>query len=315
DSDDDNDDDHQSDDEQNVSDNPRTTNDEEETQKDEFDDVNLELKDEKLEGEGKDDKEMADAGHVDAEHVNVNQVVVVQHEDLSIQASPLLTIPVLVIPESSTAPATTIPSPILPFIPLLQQSRPIPTPTTSEATISTTTAPDSSTLTTIHQRLFDLENKINTLRNVDHSLAIHARHTAQLIKEHFVLADVVEKSATDINNIKMEHATKQLESQYTIKSYDKAALKEFDQKRALFETMTTSKTFNKHPKHKALYHTLMKSILVDEDAMNKGVADIQKKSKPDDADRDEDPPAGPDQGLKRRKTSKENEPSKKAKST
>ncbi|GKE41271.1 hypothetical protein Tco_1464676 [Tanacetum coccineum] len=60
--------------------------------------------------------------------------------------------------------------------------------------------------------------------------------------------------------------------------------------------MIASKTFNKHPKHKALFHALMESILADEDAMDKGVADIQKKRKPDDADRDEDPPAGPDQG-------------------
>ncbi|GJW31013.1 hypothetical protein Tco_0047888 [Tanacetum coccineum] len=79
--------------------------------------------------------------------------------------------------------------------------------------------------------------------------------------------------------------------------------------------MIASKTFNKHPKHKALFHALMESILADEDAMDKGVADIQKKRKPDDADRDEDPPAGPDQGLKRRNTSKDIEQSNKAKST
>ncbi|GJW31230.1 hypothetical protein Tco_0051262 [Tanacetum coccineum] len=164
----------------------------------------------------------------------------VQHEDPTIQTSPLLTVPVMVIPESLTASATTIPSPISPFIPL------------------------------------------KTLRNVDHSSAIHAtiksevptivkeylgtnlddtlqkviqRHAAELIKEHFVPADVVEK-------------------------------------RAMFETITTSKTFNKHPKHKDLYHPLMEymSIIADEDVTDKGVADIQKKRKPYDADRDEDPP-------------------------
>ncbi|GJV05233.1 hypothetical protein Tco_1338802 [Tanacetum coccineum] len=79
--------------------------------------------------------------------------------------------------------------------------------------------------------------------------------------------------------------------------------------------MTASKTFNKHPKHKALYHALIESILADEDVMDTGVVDIQKKRKPDDADRDEDPPTRPDQGLKRRKTSKDTEQSKKAKST
>ncbi|GKA31158.1 hypothetical protein Tco_0717463 [Tanacetum coccineum] len=64
-----------------------------------------------------------------------------------------------------------------------------------------------------------------------------------------------------------------------------------------------------------LYHALMESILEDEDAIDKGVADKLKRRKPDDADRDEDPLIGPDQGLKRRKTSKDAEPPKKVKST
>ncbi|GJU45079.1 hypothetical protein Tco_1202345, partial [Tanacetum coccineum] len=152
------------------------------------------------------------------------------------------------------------------------------------ATILTTSAPDSLTLTAIHQRLSDLENEVKTVRNVDHSLAIHAtiksevptivkeylgtslddtlhkviqRHTAELVKEHSITTDVVE----------------------------------------------------------ALYHALMESILKDEDAMDKGVIDRLKKINPDDADKDEGPPAGPDQGLKRKKTGKDAEPSKKAKTT
>ncbi|GJZ23274.1 hypothetical protein Tco_0560733, partial [Tanacetum coccineum] len=124
-----------------------------------------------------------------------------------------------------------------------------------------------------------------------------------------------QKSSADIRKIKMEQIGKQQETKYTITSSDKASLKEFDQKRTLFETMTKSKSFDKNPKHMALYHALKESILEDEDAMDKGVADKLKKRKPDDADRDEDPPARPDQGLKRRKTSKDTEPSKKVKST
>ncbi|GKF40494.1 hypothetical protein Tco_0120555, partial [Tanacetum coccineum] len=78
--------------------------------------------------------------------------------------------------------------------------------------------------------------------------------------------------------------------------------------------MTKTKSFNKNTKHKALYHALMESILEDEDAMDKGVTDKSKKRKTDNADKDEGPPAGPDQGLKRKKTGKDVEPSKKAKS-
>ncbi|GJZ39687.1 hypothetical protein Tco_0586250 [Tanacetum coccineum] len=43
-----------------------------------------------------------------------------------------------------------------------------------EATTSTTTAADSSTLTAIHQRLSDVENEDKTLINVDHSSTIRA---------------------------------------------------------------------------------------------------------------------------------------------
>ncbi|GKA98123.1 hypothetical protein Tco_0826017 [Tanacetum coccineum] len=78
--------------------------------------------------------------------------------------------------------------------------------------------------------------------------------------------------------------------------------------------MTKTKSFNKNTKHKAFYHALMESILEDEDAMYKGVTDRLKKRDPDDADRDEGPLVGPDNGLKRKKTSKDVEPSKKAKS-
>ncbi|GKC08882.1 hypothetical protein Tco_1000492, partial [Tanacetum coccineum] len=90
----------------------------------------------------------------------------VQHENLSIKTSTLLTVPITVIPETSSTPATTIPPPILPSIPLQQQSTLIPTPTATEATTSTNVIPDSTTIFAIHQRLSDLENKVKTLLHV-----------------------------------------------------------------------------------------------------------------------------------------------------
>nr|GEW66904.1 hypothetical protein [Tanacetum cinerariifolium] len=249
----------------------------------------------------------------------------VQHEDPSIRTSPLLIVLVMVILETSTAPATTIPLAILPFIHLQQQSTPIPTPTTTEATTSSTDVPDSKTLSAINLKVLNLEKEVKELKNIDHSSALRAtikyevltavkeylgtsmdyalykvlqRHTADLSKEHSIPADVVEKlkqqdkpqkSAKDIRKVKMEQAAKQQETKYTITSSDTA--------------------------HRALYHALIESILEDKDAIDKGVADKSKKRKPDDADRDEGLPAGPDQRLKRKKTSKETEPSKKAKST
>ncbi|GJR31986.1 hypothetical protein Tco_1108218 [Tanacetum coccineum] len=62
----------------------------------------------------------------------------------------------------------------------------------------------------------------------------------------------------------------------------------------------------------ALYHALMESILADEDSTDQNVADTQKKRNHADDDRDEDPPTRSNQGLKRRKTSKDADLSKRS---
>nr|GEV67046.1 hypothetical protein [Tanacetum cinerariifolium] len=164
-----------------------------------------------------------------------------------------------------------------------------------------------------------------TLRKVDQSLAIRATIKSKvpiIVREYLgtSLDDTLHKlqkpykSIVDIYRIKMEQAVKQQATKYTITSSDTVELQEFDQKRTLFETVNKTKSFNKNTKHKALYDALIESILEDEDSMDKGVADKSKR-KPDDIDIDEGPLVRPDQGLKRKKTSKDIESSKKAKST
>nr|GEU59818.1 hypothetical protein [Tanacetum cinerariifolium] len=215
----------------------------------------------------------------------------VQHEVP--QTSPLLTNRVFIIPEHNvinpldtviTASATTISSFMSSLFSHLQQSTPILTPTTTKATTSTTT-----------------------------------KNVADIIKEHYVPAETVErlrqhyapqKSVEHIREIKMKHARKQQVPKDTITSSDITALAEFDQKTTLFEIMTKSKSFNKSLKQQTLYHALMDSILKDKDVMDESVADELKKRKPDDADKDS---VGSDRGLKRQKTKKHTEPSKKAK--
>nr|GEY81119.1 hypothetical protein [Tanacetum cinerariifolium] len=170
-------------------------------------------------------------------------------------------------------------------------------------------------------QISNLEKEVRELKNVDHSSALCATIKFEFltaIKEYIgtSLDDALYKqvkpqnSAEDIRKVKMEHATIQQETKYTITSSDTAELQEFNQKRCLFETMTKTKSFNKNAKHKARYHALIESIFEDEDAIDKGVADKSKKRKPDDADS----PTRPDQRLKRKKTDKETKPSKKSKS-
>nr|GEY63175.1 hypothetical protein [Tanacetum cinerariifolium] len=105
------------------------------------------------------------------------------------------------------------------------------------------------------------------------------RHTVERIKEHSILADAVnvlkqqqnlQKSVEEIQKIKMEQVEKLPESKYTIRSSDKTALVEFDMKKALFDSMHASKSFNKYPTNKTLYHALMESLIKDENDMDQG---------------------------------------------
>ncbi|GKB53594.1 hypothetical protein Tco_0904347 [Tanacetum coccineum] len=77
--------------------------------------------------------------------------------------------------------------------------------------------------------------------------------------------------------------------------------------------MHESKSFNKHPTNKTMYHALMESLIADENAIDQRVVNLikHKKRPHDDDDRDQEPSARPDQGLKKRKTSKDADPSKK----
>ncbi|GJY36177.1 hypothetical protein Tco_0421555 [Tanacetum coccineum] len=242
---------------------------------------------------------------IDTEVVSMLDINV-QHE--APLTSPLLTILVSVIPEHTvinpseiviTASSTIISFLLTSLFPNLQQSTLIPTPTTTEATTSTTAVPDSETLTALHQRIVDLEKDVKELKDVDNSTKVISTiqfEVPKAVKEYLgsSLDDAMQqyapqKSIEDILEIKMEHARKQQVPKETITPFDTTALREFDQNTTLFETMTKSKSFNKSLKQRALYHALMKSILEDEDAMDEGIAKKLKKRKPDDADKDKGP--------------------------
>ncbi|GJU43997.1 hypothetical protein Tco_1201263 [Tanacetum coccineum] len=303
-----------------------------------YGDVNVSLTDAKPADKEKNDEDMTVASHV-----NINQEGASNHVNDDAQATQKTEVP---IPSSSissdyaakylnfdnippvdtevvsmldinvqheflftTASSITISSLLSSLFLYLQQLTPIPTPTTTEATTSTTVVPDSETLSAFHQRITNSEKDVKELKTVDHSAALLStiksevpyaikeylgtslddalykvlkKHDVDIIKEHSVLAEIVErirqhyvpeKSTKDIKKIKMEHAKKQQVPKETITSSDTTALEEFDQKTTLFETMTKSKSFKKSPS------------------------------------------AGSDRGLKRRKTSKDTEPSKKTKLT
>ncbi|GJS19304.1 hypothetical protein Tco_0447936 [Tanacetum coccineum] len=67
------------------------------------------------------------------------------------------------------------------------------------------------------------------------------------------------------------------------------------------QSLHAKTSFNKNPANNQLYHALMKALIKDENAIDKGVADIVKDHKrkhdDDENDDDEDPPAGSKQGT------------------
>nr|GEV81122.1 hypothetical protein [Tanacetum cinerariifolium] len=186
----------------------------------------------------------------------------------------------------------------------VQQSTPLPIPTTSttKAPTSTSINPESKTLF-----LFNIEyltwkrksknsNKLISLQHVVHQLDL---------KFHLRLLNILDQ---------VWEMLFRRSYRITLKNLDKNALRK---KQALFDSMYESKSINKHLANKTRYHALIESLIANEDAMDQGDANLVKhKKRPhDDVDRDQDPPAGPDQGLKKRKSSKDAEPPKNLKST
>nr|GEW51269.1 hypothetical protein [Tanacetum cinerariifolium] len=115
--------------------------------------------------------------------------------------------------------------------------------------------PESEALTVVLQRVFDLEKDVKELKQVDHSPAI-----LEIIKSQ-------EKMA--------KHSTTQ---------FDQAVDDEYVQKDILFKMMMASKSYEKHPAHKAPYNALIQSLLVDENHMDRLDVDplSQKKRRHED---------------------------------
>ncbi|GJW82917.1 hypothetical protein Tco_0156062 [Tanacetum coccineum] len=214
---------------------------------------------------------------------------------------------------------------------------------TTNAPTITTVVLESDALSAVQLRVAKLEKYVFELKKIDLFTEALASLKTQVpfVVDNYLRSKVgdvpknqtptvdleqeSEKSPLEILKIKKEQAKKQKMPKFTIKSTDKAALIEYDQKSALYQTMHANKSFDKNPANHRLYHALMKALIKDENAMDKGVADIVQDYKrkldddeddDDEDDDDEDPLAGPNQAkhTKRRRT-KESESSKKPSTT
>ncbi|GJX91452.1 hypothetical protein Tco_0344778 [Tanacetum coccineum] len=131
-------------------------------------------------------------------------------------------------------------------------------------------------------RVAKLEKDVSELKKIDHSAEALATLKFPTVVEHYLgskIGDDLQKSASEIRKIKREQAEKQKMPKYTIKSTDKATLKEYDLKSALYQTMHEIKSFNRNDANHTLYHALMEALIEDENVIDKGVADKSKKKK------------------------------------
>ncbi|GJS12549.1 hypothetical protein Tco_0407021 [Tanacetum coccineum] len=220
--------------------------------------------------------------------------VKVRHEEPSTQTPSILTIPVTVILKTSTAVAPTIPSIIQQITPLPQQSTPTLAPTTEPTTTSIPALPDFSSLFRFDQRVFVLEKELSQLKQkAFRSYTAEFEKKAQDEKKRYI--NLIEKSVKEIIKDKFntqlpqilpkeisDFATPVIQSTITESLENVVLAKSSSQPQSTYEAAASLTEFE------------LKKILLDK---------MQKN-----------PPAGSDQGLKRRKTRKDAEPSKGSKS-
>nr|GEX74480.1 hypothetical protein [Tanacetum cinerariifolium] len=122
-----------------------------------------------------------------------------------------------------------------------------------------------------------------------------------------VIQSTVTKS---LKNVVLAKSSSQSQSTYE----DATSLTEFELKKILLDKLEKSKSYRATEQHKDLYDTLVKSYHLDMDLFYSYGKAYSLKRDREDKDKDKDPLAGSDQGLKKKKASKDVEPSKGSKS-
>ncbi|GJW43001.1 hypothetical protein Tco_0071800 [Tanacetum coccineum] len=149
---------------------------------------------------------------------------------------------------------------------------------------------ESDALSVVQLRVAKLEKDMSELKKIDLSAKVLVALKTQvpsvqipeLPKKQTPIVDLEqesEKSPSELLQNKKKQAKKKKMSKFTIKCTDKATLKEFDQKSALYQTMQANKSFKINPANHRLYHDLMEALIEDENAIDKGVVDTVKDHK------------------------------------
>ncbi|GKD27768.1 hypothetical protein Tco_1233982, partial [Tanacetum coccineum] len=109
-----------------------------------------------------------------------------------------------------------------------------------------------------------------------------------------------------LENVVLAKSSSQPQSTYEVAT----SLTEFELKKILLDKLEKSKSYRAAEQHRDLYDALVKSYQLDKDLFDSYGKVYSLKRGREDKDKDEDPSAGSDQGLKKRKTIKDTEPPK-----
>ncbi|GKA81356.1 hypothetical protein Tco_0788048 [Tanacetum coccineum] len=126
-----------------------------------------------------------------------------------------------------------------------------------------------------------------------------------LPKEVFEFATpMIQSTITEsLENVILAQSYSQSKSTYEAA----ASLTEFELKKILLDKMQKSKSYRAAQEHRDLYDALVKSYKLEKDLFESYNKAYYLKRDRDDKDKDEDPPAGSDQGLKKQNTGKDAE--------
>ncbi|GJW18203.1 hypothetical protein Tco_0025639 [Tanacetum coccineum] len=226
---------------------------------------------------------------------------------------------------------------------LLQQSTSTPPPTT-KATNPQSLLPDFASVFQFNNRVSALEKDVSELKKDDPlktqvTALVHEHLDARLgaTRDEFmnylsasITARITEQVKNQLPQIlpkevsnfalpviqkmvkeSLEDAVLAKESSQPQSSYEAAAtLTEFELKKILIDKMDKSESYLAAPKHRECYEGLIKSYDLDKTLFSTYDKVYSLKRSRKDKDKDEDPSTGLDQGLKKRKTSKDAEPTK-----
>ncbi|GKA70343.1 hypothetical protein Tco_0776407, partial [Tanacetum coccineum] len=235
-----------------------------------YKDVNVRLKETEHEEEGKGDEEMTDAGRDDGTQQNTYEQV---KDDEHLILTTVHDTQKTEVPLQSSSFFNEDQGTILP--PLLNKPvKSAPTLTLTPKTATTTTSilalPDFSSMFGFDQRVSALERELSQLKQADYSA-----HLLETIKSQ-IPSMILPKEVSD-------YATPVIQSSITESLKNIVLAKSSSQPKSTYESAVSLTEFE------------LKKILLDKIQRNK--------------DKDEDPPAGSDQGMKKQKTSKDAEPS------